>query len=71
MHSAILVSVFLKQAQMENYELKVKAAVEKGEKIFYVVTPIYEAGKDIPTKMHMFAKGEACFSLNVTIINSE
>jgi hypothetical protein len=55
---------------MENYEMRVLAAVEAGEKVEYAVVPIYQEGQIFPIAVSIHAEGNKGFNLSVTVLNT-
>ncbi|MFB7557096.1 DNA/RNA non-specific endonuclease [Streptomyces brevispora] len=54
---------------MRGFELQVRDAVKAGENILYRATPIYSGSNPLPLGVTLSARGNAGFSLDVTIVN--
>jgi len=54
--------------RMKTLEMKVKKAVEDGQKVNYIVTPKYGA-KPYPDEIHIYAEGDNGFKLDEIIRN--
>ncbi|AWK12899.1 DNA/RNA non-specific endonuclease [Streptomyces spongiicola] len=56
---------------MRGFELRVRDAVKAGENILYRATPIYSGSNPLPLGVTLSGRGNAGFSLDVTIVNRE
>ncbi|MFY1678351.1 DNA/RNA non-specific endonuclease [Streptomyces sp. WMMC905] len=54
---------------MRGFELQVRDAVKAGENILYRATPIYSGSNPPPLGVRLSGRGNAGFSLDVTIVN--
>ncbi|MFS8101709.1 DNRLRE domain-containing protein [Lentzea alba] len=56
---------------MKRYELMVRSVVNGGEPVDYEVTPMYNNLQAMPTAVHMYARGDNGFCINVVIHNTK